>query len=254
MTTGKLGDGARRDEPAAHVDQATALGRQTHEPAQALRERTDSCSVLAAGVVGEAMVALVLADAYRAKFGGDHIDEMCWKLLTLIASGSDGIRPDGLHGRRQIVGGRRACGRRAAGSLTATTPSRSSWGEPIVAFFEREGEQEFRRREEQVVLAELSTRRVRRTSCPSVEERSSATRSARRWLAHAGLCRHSARRLLVACLAQCAPAAGERSRGLLRALPPARTRLPWGRRCRGRRPGPRPLRGPVRRRPGAARA
>jgi chorismate synthase len=48
----------------------------THEPAQALRERTDSCTVPAAGVVGEAMVAYVLADAYRAKFGGDHIDDV----------------------------------------------------------------------------------------------------------------------------------------------------------------------------------
>ena len=41
----------------------------THEPAQALRERTDSCTVPAAGVVGEAMVALVLADAYRRSSG-----------------------------------------------------------------------------------------------------------------------------------------------------------------------------------------
>lgn len=47
----------------------------THEPAEALRERTDSCTVPAAGVVGEAMVALVLADAYKQKFGGDHIDD-----------------------------------------------------------------------------------------------------------------------------------------------------------------------------------
>ena len=37
----------------------------TLEPAQALRERTDSLVVPAAGVVGEAMVAFVLADAYR---------------------------------------------------------------------------------------------------------------------------------------------------------------------------------------------
>src|SRR5436305_2126719 len=47
----------------------------TKEPAQALRERTDSCTVPAAGVVGEAMVALVLASAYREKFGGDHVDD-----------------------------------------------------------------------------------------------------------------------------------------------------------------------------------
>jgi chorismate synthase len=48
----------------------------TKEPAQALRERTDSCTVPAAGVVGEAMVAFVLADAYRTKFGGDHMDDV----------------------------------------------------------------------------------------------------------------------------------------------------------------------------------
>ena len=48
----------------------------TKEPAQALRERTDSCTVPAAGVVGEAMVALVLASAYREKLGGDHIDDV----------------------------------------------------------------------------------------------------------------------------------------------------------------------------------
>ncbi len=48
----------------------------TKEPAQALRERTDSCTVPAAGVVGEAMVAHVLATACRDKFGGDHIDDV----------------------------------------------------------------------------------------------------------------------------------------------------------------------------------
>jgi chorismate synthase len=53
-----------------------SVDTETHAPAAALRERTDSCTVPAAGVVGEAMVALVLADAYRSKFGGDHIDDV----------------------------------------------------------------------------------------------------------------------------------------------------------------------------------
>jgi chorismate synthase len=53
-----------------------SVDTETHAPAQALRERTDSCTVPAAGVVGEAMVALVLADAYRRKFGGDHLDDV----------------------------------------------------------------------------------------------------------------------------------------------------------------------------------
>jgi chorismate synthase len=45
------------------------------EPAQALRERTDSCTVPAAAVVAEAMVALVVGTAYREKFGGDDIGD-----------------------------------------------------------------------------------------------------------------------------------------------------------------------------------
>jgi chorismate synthase len=52
----------------------------TKEPAEALRERTDSATIPAAAVVGEAMVAFVLADAYRAKFGGDHIDDVRFAL------------------------------------------------------------------------------------------------------------------------------------------------------------------------------
>jgi chorismate synthase len=53
-----------------------SVDTETHEPAQALRERTDSCTVPAAGVVGEAMVALVLGAAYLEKLGGDHIDDV----------------------------------------------------------------------------------------------------------------------------------------------------------------------------------
>src|SRR5438876_6386502 len=52
-----------------------SVDTETKEPAQALRERTDSTVVPAAGVVGEAMTALVLAQGYREKFGGDHIDD-----------------------------------------------------------------------------------------------------------------------------------------------------------------------------------
>jgi chorismate synthase len=48
----------------------------TKEPGQALRERTDSCTVPAAGVVAEAMVALELGAAYREKLGGDHIEDV----------------------------------------------------------------------------------------------------------------------------------------------------------------------------------
>jgi len=48
----------------------------TKEPVQAAYERSDWCVVPAAGVAGEAMVALVLADAFLQKFGGDSLVEM----------------------------------------------------------------------------------------------------------------------------------------------------------------------------------
>ena len=47
----------------------------TGEPVQAHFERSDVCQVPPAGVIGEAMVALVLADAFLEKFGGDSIPE-----------------------------------------------------------------------------------------------------------------------------------------------------------------------------------
>ena len=48
----------------------------TKEPIQAAYERSDWCVVPAAGVAAEAMVALVLADAFLQKFGGDSLAEM----------------------------------------------------------------------------------------------------------------------------------------------------------------------------------
>jgi chorismate synthase len=47
----------------------------TREPALAAYERSDVCVVPAAGVIGEAMVAIVLAQAFLEKFGGDSLDE-----------------------------------------------------------------------------------------------------------------------------------------------------------------------------------
>lgn len=49
---------------------------RTKEPFQADVERTDTIPIVAAGVVGEAMTCLVLADEVLVKFGGDHLDEV----------------------------------------------------------------------------------------------------------------------------------------------------------------------------------
>jgi chorismate synthase len=48
---------------------------RTGEAATAITQRTDTCAVPAGGVVGEAVVAHVLADAVLEKFGGDSVEE-----------------------------------------------------------------------------------------------------------------------------------------------------------------------------------
>ncbi|CAB4877066.1 unannotated protein [freshwater metagenome] len=77
MTTGEplIVRGAMKPLPTL-TQPLRSVDISTREPAQALRERTDSCTVPAAGVVAEAMLAFVLAEAYREKFGGDHIDDV----------------------------------------------------------------------------------------------------------------------------------------------------------------------------------
>jgi len=49
---------------------------RTKEPFEAQKERTDTCAVPAGGVVGEAMLAIVLAEAWLEKFGGDSMEEV----------------------------------------------------------------------------------------------------------------------------------------------------------------------------------
>jgi chorismate synthase len=48
---------------------------RTGQPARAAVERSDVCAVPACGVVAEAMVAFVLADAWLQKFGGDTLED-----------------------------------------------------------------------------------------------------------------------------------------------------------------------------------
>jgi chorismate synthase len=57
-----------------------SLDLRTLQPARAHVERSDVCAVPAAGIVAEAMVALILADALLEKFGGDHMDELKTRL------------------------------------------------------------------------------------------------------------------------------------------------------------------------------
>ena len=55
--------------------QMRSIDLKTKEPANSHYQRSDVCAVPAASIIGEAMMALVLADAFLDKFGGDSIQE-----------------------------------------------------------------------------------------------------------------------------------------------------------------------------------
>jgi len=76
MTTGELLRVRAAMKPISTVPRALqTVDTQTGEPAVAINQRSDVCAVPAAGVVAEAMVALVLAEAALEKFGGDSVGE-----------------------------------------------------------------------------------------------------------------------------------------------------------------------------------
>ncbi|HET7660544.1 MAG TPA: chorismate synthase [Oryzihumus sp.] len=62
------------------------------EPATAIHQRSDVCAVPAAGVVAEAMVALVIAQACVEKFGGDSVAETARNHAGYLASIPEGMR------------------------------------------------------------------------------------------------------------------------------------------------------------------
>jgi chorismate synthase len=76
MTTGEVLRVRAAMKPISTIPRALqTIDTQTGEPAVAINQRSDVCAVPAAGVVAEAMVALVLADAVLEKFGGDSLAE-----------------------------------------------------------------------------------------------------------------------------------------------------------------------------------
>jgi len=76
MSTGEILRVRAAMKPISTVPRAlSTIDVNTGEPATAISQRSDACAVPAAGVVAEAMVALVLAEALLEKFGGDHVSE-----------------------------------------------------------------------------------------------------------------------------------------------------------------------------------
>jgi len=77
MTNGEPVVVAAAMKPISTISKALrTVDLSTGEPARAFKERADSCAVPAAAVIGESMVAVVLADACLEKFGADNVTDI----------------------------------------------------------------------------------------------------------------------------------------------------------------------------------
>jgi chorismate synthase len=93
MSTGEVLRVRAAMKPISTVPRALrTVDTATGEPATAIHQRSDVCAVPAAGVVAEAMVALVLADAVLEKFGGDSVVEVARNHTAYLASVPEHLR------------------------------------------------------------------------------------------------------------------------------------------------------------------
>ena len=100
MSTGEVLRVRAAMKPIATVPRALrTIDTSTGEEAKAHHQRSDVCAVPAAGVVAEAMVALVLAEAVLEKFGGDSVTETRRNMTTYLAQVAErGLQ---IHGQGQ---------------------------------------------------------------------------------------------------------------------------------------------------------
>jgi chorismate synthase len=97
MTNGEPVVVAAAMKPISTIAKALrTVDLSTGEPARAFKERADSCAVPAAAVIGESMVAIVLAEAFLEKFGADNLPD----LRAAYASYTERIEATG-RGKRQ---------------------------------------------------------------------------------------------------------------------------------------------------------
>jgi len=74
-------------KPISTVPKALdTVDTSTGEAAKAINQRSDVCAVPASGIVAEAMVALVLADAVLEKFGGDSVQEVARNYKNFVTN------------------------------------------------------------------------------------------------------------------------------------------------------------------------
>lgn len=86
MSTGEALRVRAAMKPISTVPRALdTIDVSTGEPAKAINQRSDVCAVPAAGIVAEAMVALVIAEAVMEKFGGDSLGETKRNIESYLA-------------------------------------------------------------------------------------------------------------------------------------------------------------------------
>ena len=96
MTNGEPVVVAAAMKPISTIAKALrTVDLSTGEPARAFKERADSCAVPAAAVIGESMVAIVLAQAFLEKFGADNMTD----IRAAYASYTERIKATGRGGR-----------------------------------------------------------------------------------------------------------------------------------------------------------
>ena len=93
MSTGEVLRVRAAMKPISTVPRALrTVDVSTKDAATAIHQRSDVCAVPAAGVVAEAMVALVLAEACLDKFGGDSVAETARNHASYLAAIPQGMR------------------------------------------------------------------------------------------------------------------------------------------------------------------
>ncbi len=87
MSTGEVLRVRAAMKPISTVPKSLdTIDMSTGEAAKAINQRSDVCAVPAAGVIAEAMVALVLAEAVLEKFGGDSVNETKRNVASYLAN------------------------------------------------------------------------------------------------------------------------------------------------------------------------
>lgn len=87
MSTGEMLRVRAAMKPISTVPKSLdTIDMSTGEAAKAINQRSDVCAVPAAGVIAEAMVALVLAEAVLEKFGGDSVNETKRNVASFLAN------------------------------------------------------------------------------------------------------------------------------------------------------------------------